>query len=667
MEDRVVTPIRSALQSRLLSPMKSPPPHLLISSNDDRLERAQAQAARSTAAKRRESLFTVPHAAATSSSSAVSLFSRDQIMELFQNCIKLASENKINQKNTWELGLIDHISEIIRVESEDHAETNFQKASCTIEAGVKIYALRVDSAHSEAYKVICGINRAGREDDGVDVLEDTQESKEGITKKESEKKMSPLSTLESSFEALNIKKFDVAFTVDPLYHQTSAQFDEGGARGLLLNNLGVYGGCRVLFDSIEAPGKNMLGQKQNCETDLLDCSFVKDCIEQMTTHLPMRNAISSSLKDILGQSDDYDRSPSVVSDIAEATLSEDDGFDSNQVDESEGFVGDHCGPEVFVGDDCGPCGFDREGQTCFSNGSSPYIGPDLNGHREENNQSREPDTDDGFDKIVGFLSLGTGFVLKANAWAGPDHWKFRKPKELEETIVSTSGSVIEKKKPQRKIKEDIDFTKSLDQETSRIVAKSKSLRANRVPCNTVLPEDCHYQPEQLVKPYLPLNCISRKRSEFSDEPEDNNHAYDAFGEWNNENMGHDEYDGGNLQSDEDDSNSLVTQPRQTTRIEVQYDKSSKQVDVHALKGTLWNCLQKSAEPSGEVSEAAVSFRDLVEHFPENCPAAEPKDISPHLCFICLLHLANEHSLSIRDCPTLDDLRIYNIPNMKQCI
>lgn len=34
---------------------------------------------------------------------------------------------KINQKNTWELGLIDHLSEIIRVESEDESETNFQK------------------------------------------------------------------------------------------------------------------------------------------------------------------------------------------------------------------------------------------------------------------------------------------------------------------------------------------------------------------------------------------------------------------------------------------------------------------------------------------------------------------------------------------------------------
>ena len=39
------------------------------------------------------------------------------------------------------------------------------QASCTLEAGVKIYSLRVDSVHSEAYKVLGGINRVGREED----------------------------------------------------------------------------------------------------------------------------------------------------------------------------------------------------------------------------------------------------------------------------------------------------------------------------------------------------------------------------------------------------------------------------------------------------------------------------------------------------------------------
>lgn len=68
--------------------------------------------------------------------------------------------------------------------------------------------------------------------------------------------------------------FTVAFAVDPLYHQTSAQFDEGGAKGLLMNNLGVYGGCRVLFDSLEVPGKCILGDRHD-KSDTIDLSFTR--------------------------------------------------------------------------------------------------------------------------------------------------------------------------------------------------------------------------------------------------------------------------------------------------------------------------------------------------------------------------------------------------------
>ena len=42
----------------------------------------------------------------------------------------------------------------------------------------------------------------------------------------------PSATLEASVENLNVKKFDLTFAVDPLFHKTSAQFDEGGAKGL---------------------------------------------------------------------------------------------------------------------------------------------------------------------------------------------------------------------------------------------------------------------------------------------------------------------------------------------------------------------------------------------------------------------------------------------------
>jgi hypothetical protein len=39
-------------------------------------------------------------------------------------------------------------------------QTNFQMASGTIEAGVKIYSSRVDSVHSETYKVLSNLSRA---------------------------------------------------------------------------------------------------------------------------------------------------------------------------------------------------------------------------------------------------------------------------------------------------------------------------------------------------------------------------------------------------------------------------------------------------------------------------------------------------------------------------
>lgn len=40
---------------------------------------------------------------------------------------------------------------------------------------------------------------------------------------------------------------------------------------------------------------------------------------------------------------------------------------------------------------------------------------------------------------------------------------------------------------------------------------------------------------------------------------------------------------------------------QINKIEVTYDKFSKQVDVHALKGILWNTIKQSTETSQTVN------------------------------------------------------------------
>ena len=37
------------------------------------------------------------------------------------------------------------------------------------------------------------------------------------------------------------------------------------------------------------------------------------------------------------------------------------------------------------------------------------------------------------------------------------------------------------------------------------------------------------------------------------------------------------------------------------------------------------------------------------------------DLSIHLCFICVLHLANENGLAISGVPTLDCMLVSNVP------
>ena len=71
-------------------------------------------------------------------------------------------------------------------------------------------------------------------------------------------------------------------------------------------------------------------------------------------------------------------------------------------------------------------------------------------------------------------------------------------------------------------------------------------------------------------------------------------------------------------------------------------------------------------PSVKGPEEMLSFKHLLASFPVDCKAtATIEEISPHLCFICLLHLANEHGLSISGCSNMNDLGIQLPHNDKR--
>lgn len=64
------------------------------------------------------------------------------------------------------------------------------------------------------------------------------------------------------------------FAVDPLFKKTSADFDEGGARGLLLNHLSIDQHCKIIFDAsdatIECDTEELDGDRVDVEKDLVD-------------------------------------------------------------------------------------------------------------------------------------------------------------------------------------------------------------------------------------------------------------------------------------------------------------------------------------------------------------------------------------------------------------
>lgn len=254
--------------------------------------------------------------------------SSEHLGEIYRQAIRMNAENKINAGNSWGLKLIENMDKFIvddkgtnngdnggdispRENNADNARSelkaarkmkskddkgrvNFTKASCTLDASVKIYSYRVDDVHLSSYRVLANLNRTdtkgnnnddGLEDGGVDL--DGEGGNEKTVSKRRVGPRGPTETLESNKGTyiclvlcmcscgyilcqlssncyslsffypttthtanINMSKLDSAYDIDPLFHKMSKSFDEGGAKGLLLGNLGVsQHGCNIVFDS----------------------------------------------------------------------------------------------------------------------------------------------------------------------------------------------------------------------------------------------------------------------------------------------------------------------------------------------------------------------------------------------------------------------------------
>ena len=118
---------------------------------------------------------------------------------------------------------------------------NFQKASCTIDASVKIYSHRVDDTWTSSLRMLENLSRNALDEDSDNERE--EEGSEKVEKqakvgsKSKSRKFDLLRTIEKDVSKLNATSLEQQGRIDPMFHLMSKAFDEGGAKGMLMTNL----------------------------------------------------------------------------------------------------------------------------------------------------------------------------------------------------------------------------------------------------------------------------------------------------------------------------------------------------------------------------------------------------------------------------------------------
>ncbi|KAJ2367935.1 hypothetical protein IW150_005544 [Coemansia sp. RSA 2607] len=160
----------------------------------------------------------------------------------------------------------------------DGDSINFQKASCTLDGCVKIYASRVDSVATETGRLLSGLAEApgkrGRNNGSGGENGEDEDEDEGSGKQKSRRAARSANTLAKDFASISVKKLDLEFSVDPLFKKTSADFDEGGARGLLLNHLAFDADGKIVFDASDS--KTVIDSSETQMDDLAEEDEVSD-------------------------------------------------------------------------------------------------------------------------------------------------------------------------------------------------------------------------------------------------------------------------------------------------------------------------------------------------------------------------------------------------------
>ncbi|CAM9014978.1 unnamed protein product [Wickerhamomyces anomalus] len=165
--------------------------------------------------------------------------------------------------------------------------------------------------------------------------------------------------------------------------------------------------------------------------------------------------------------------------------------------------------------------------------------------------------------------------------------------------------------------------------------------------------------KRLLMPTFGLIIIRKQETRVDDEPsfyggnDDYDFGYDA-GDFGDDDIGK----GDSNETKLDFGTQLITGGNKVKPEYVNYSKTAKNVNVKYLKDNLWQSLEGKKLDTEQQDEK--QFSDVIKDIGKLYPKEEKKDLSTSFCFICLLHLANEHSLTLESNDQLTDLQIKGL-------
>lgn len=363
---------------------------------------------------------------------------------------------------------------------------------------------------------------------------------------------------------------ELEFSVDPLFKKVAADFDEGGAKGLLLNHLAIDASGRIVFDSsddledaitegieveAEGQGKEKKRSEINCESNV-DVNALGAIFFPDLARLDEQD-ICPSLKNLdLGD-------PAGSLDVPSLKIPEDQ---KQERAITQGVLGDQTG--VFLDGD-NEAGFDDDdgvfggaeygGEAAFGEGGEAWAKTAAIEPHVQDVAFEAGDVADGQGDGAGITGVG-GFdpgdnqyavsmhhkksegghedilsyfdnAMQKN-WAGPEHWRIRRIKDLNKPSAPGPSK--------RKEKEpfEIDFNAPLDPALAELIYTPAVSHASislpkaqwKSRTRNLLPDDKHFNSRQLLQLFLKpkarmgqrrlgLGGHSQRNKEQADVPE----------------------------------------------------------------------------------------------------------------------------------------------------